>query len=297
MAGTWLWYQAQDRDTQIKAESVFLTVLDVGREHPMTPAELRFWLDLIADRVPLNIGQTVQLSDFSDDRTFFLGGAPESAEELRLLVNQGFVSAYNERRRNPDWVAYRVFTPPTGAQTAERPDSFEVDQRTRARVHPNEYTNSGFDRGHMAPNHAIALLFGEQAQQETFLMSNIIPQSPELNRRVWRDLEAKIIRRYARRFEEVWVITGPVYDREPVRRLPSGVYIPDACFKIIIDEHPQGLRAKGFIIAQEVTGSEDPAQFLVPIREIERRTGLNFFPDLPVEAQEALEQWQPVRMW
>jgi endonuclease G, mitochondrial len=294
--GGWLWYQTQDEPTQRKTEAVVLQALEFGREHPNTPAELRFWLDVIADRLPLNIGQTVKVEDLSGDRTYLIGGVPESTESLRLLVNIGYISAYNEYRRNPDWVAYRVFANNLTA-APERPDSFNVDPRTRTRVSPEDYTNSGFDRGHMAPNHAIALLFGEDAQAETFLMSNIIPQSPDLNRRVWRDLEARIIRRYARRFEEVWVITGPVYQSRPPQRLPSGVKIPDACFKIIVDEHPQGLRVLAFVIPQDVRGDEDPGQFLTSVREIERMTGLNFFPELPQEAQDTLETWVPQIVW
>jgi endonuclease G len=294
--GGWLWYRGQDEPTQRKAEAVLLKVLDVGREHPQTPNELRFWLDLIADRLPLTIGQTVDLAALAGDRTFLLGGVPESALPLRLLPNIGYIAAYNEQRGNPDWVAYRVFHAP-GASAPERPDSFEVDARTRARIAPEAYTNSGFDRGHMAPNHAIGLLFDAAAQRETFLMSNVIPQSPNLNRRIWRDLEARIIRRYARRFDEVWVITGPVYDPTASARLPGGVMIPAACFKILVDEHPKGLRAIGFIIPQDVTGDEHPDTFLTSIRDIELRTGLNFFTELPAADQDTLETWLPPRLW
>lgn len=296
LGASWLWYRGQDEETRARAEELFLSLLDHGRENPYTPPELRFWLDLIADQVPLNIGRTVAPDALQGDRSFVLGGAPGSTVQLRILVNQGYIAAYNEQRRNPDWVAYRAFYVPA-SEVAERPERFEVDRRTRARVDPREYNNSGYDRGHLAPNYAIGLLFGEEAQLQTFLMSNILPQSPGLNRRIWRDLEARIIRRYARRFEEIWVITGPVYDRDPPRRLPSGVLIPDACFKILVDEHPQGLRALAFIIPQDVRGDEDPAQFLVSIREVEERTGLNFFTELPAHTQDALENWVARRLW
>lgn len=118
--GGWLWYRGQDELTQRKAEAIVLKVLDFGREHPQTPKELRFWLDLIADRLPLNIGQTVHVDALAGDRTFLLGGVPESDGSLRLLRNIGYLSAYNEQRGNPDWVAYRVFHTPD-ASAPERP--------------------------------------------------------------------------------------------------------------------------------------------------------------------------------
>src|SRR5690606_36277568 len=124
----------------------------------------------------------------------------------------------------------------------------------RARVHPDIYTNSGYDRGHLAPNFAIAVLHGEKAQAETFAMSNIIPQSPALNRQIWRDLEQRIIRRYTKRFSEVWIVAGPVYPDKKSERLGDRVAIPEACFAIVLDEHEKGLRALAFLIPQEVSG-------------------------------------------
>lgn len=295
--GGYGWYSVQDKETQTKAEGHFLDVLDWGRSNRSLPQEVRLVFDLIADHVPLNIGHTVDVGKLSGDNSIVYAGAPQSQRQLRVLQNEGFIVGYDEVRRNPAWVAYRVFDP-KDRTSGERPERFEVDTRTRARVTPQEYTNTGFDRGHMAPNHAIALLYGEKAQEQTFLMSNIIPQAPDLNRKIWRDLEARILRNYAKRFGEVWIVTGPVYAQGKAPDiLGDGVAIPEACFKILIDEHEQGLRAQAFIIPQNVTGDESPAQFLVSVREIEKRTGLNFFPDLPGAAQESLETWVSPRLW
>lgn len=292
----YLWYTTQDRPTQIKAEGHLLDFLDWGRENRHLPHEFRFLLDIVADRIPLNIGHTVDPGQLRGDHSIIYGGAPESRSSLRILQNEGFLVGYNEQLRNPAWVAYRAFK--TSAESpSPRPESFNVDTRTRARVTPQEYSNSGYDRGHMAPNLAISVLYGKKAQEETFLMSNILPQSPDLNRKVWRDLEASILKRYARRFGEVWVITGPVYLQTPLRTIGNGIAVPDACFKILVDEHEQGLRALAFLIPQDVHGDENPTQFLTSIRAIEQQTGLNFFPNLPADAQKSLETWVSPRLW
>lgn len=298
-AGGYAWYAVQDRPTQEKAEGHVLDLLDWGRQSRHVPHEVRLLLDIVADHVPLNIGHTVDPGSLSGDNSVVYAGAPQGPQ-LRILQNDGFIVGYDEQRRNPAWVAYRVFDA-KDSKSAERPERFVVDERTRARVAPQEYTNSGYDRGHMAPNHAIGTLYGPQAQEQTFLMSNIVPQLPDLNRKVWRDLEARILRSYARRFGEVWVITGPVYANRATGgaspRIGEGVAVPQACFKILVDEHEQGLRALAFIIPQEVSGKESPAQFLVSIREVEQATGLDFFPDLPEQAQDSLESWVSPRLW
>ena len=294
-AGFW-WYARQDRPTQERVEHVTLIALDLLRENRHVPNEMALILDFMADRIPLHVGLTVPVETLSGDHTHLWGGAPRSERRLRILENTGFLVGYDEARGNPAWVAYRVFRPDSW-EAPPRPEQFVPDPRTRARISPDLYTNSGFDRGHLAPNYAIAILHGPEAQAETFTMSNIIPQSPELNRRVWADLEQRIIRRYSRRFSELWIITGPVYPESGKERLHDRVAVPEACFKIIVDEHRDGVRALAFLIPQRVTGREDPAQFLTTIRYLEERTGLDFFPDLPREAQDALETHQNARVW
>ena len=81
-----------------------------------------------------------------------------------------------------------------------------MDPRTRAKVNHYDYTNSGYDRGHMAPNYGIALSHGVKAQMKTFLMSNITPQQTALNTGIWRELEMNVANNYNRRFNEIWIL-------------------------------------------------------------------------------------------
>lgn len=291
-----LWYQKQDRETQEKVEHQTLVVLDAVRENRQVPMEVRLVLDFVADRIPLHVGLTVDASRYEGNRTHLMGGLPESDRPLRVLENIGFVVGYDEARGNAAWVAYRAFTPDS-MDAPERPERFVLDARTRSRISPDLYTNTGFDRGHLAPNYAIAAMHGAAAQEETFAMSNIIPQSPALNRQVWRDLEQRIIRRYARRFSEVWILNGPVYSTSDKQWLSGQVAVPEACFKIIIDEHKNGLRVLAFLIPQTVSGKEDPAEFLTTVRAVEERTGLNCLASFDSLTQDALETHLNRRVW
>jgi len=112
------------------------------------------------------------------------GGLPNASNyghPVIVLTNAAYLSGYCEARRNPAWVAFSVGSISIGS-TAKRPSKFTTDTRTRSATH-DDYTGSGFDRGHMAPNYAIGTRYGHEAQRETFLMSNISPQAPDLNRR------------------------------------------------------------------------------------------------------------------
>ena len=235
----------------------------------------------------------------SNDRLFNYAGLPRPTAaypyRILLLTNSAYLTGFCEQRKAPAWVSYRVFkldhpdSPP-------RPSRFLVDDRTLAKVSQDDYTRSGYDRGHMAPNYAIGSRYGAAAQRETFLMSNIVPQKPTLNRTVWRLLEERVAKEYAMSFEEVWIITGPVYD-EHKEVLKSGVEIPDAFFKIIVDEVSGKPRVLAFVISQNVTGSDRFSQFLTSVDEVEKETGLDFLAELDDGLEDEIEAANAADVW
>jgi len=230
---------------------------------------------------------------------YYYAGQPRTASgfsgAIRILKKNGFAVGYCEERKNPAWVCYKVFMSER-RDTPERPSRFDTDDRTRARVTHDDYTGSGYDRGHMAPNYAIAICYGEEGQHDTFQMSNIIPQTPNLNRRVWKHLEQEVAKDYVEKYGEIWVITGPIYD-DAIEMLDSGVQIPDACYKILIDEDDDELRVLAFIMGQDVSGRESLNSFLVSVDEIEDWTGLDFLSDLPDELEDEIERRAERRIW
>lgn len=233
------------------------------------------------------------------DRAQLYGGMPRAAgpsHDIRLLRNRGYVAGYCEALENPAWVAYRVADVEGLPAPAPRPEGFETDLRTASRVEPSAYTNSGYDRGHLAPNYAIATRYGGAAQRETFLMSNIVPQRHALNAGVWKELEMKIATSYPGRFGEVWVLAGPVFGARP-SRLANGTAVPEAFFMIVVDESDGRVRAEAFVFPQETPAGAAPGRFLVSIDEIERRTGLDFLPELDDHAEAALESKRAQVVW
>ncbi len=207
----------------------------------------------------------------------------------RVLRNDGFLVGWSDLRVNPLWVSY-LLTEVDDAALGPRP-AFRRDWRALWPIATDSYFGSGYDRGHLAPNYAIARVHGREAQQQSFLMSNISPQRPDLNRRLWQRLEEVIIDRFVPRFGVVQVITGPVF---PERFLDNAfnrvglVEVPEAFYKIIVvpAESPMAL---AFIMPQGVRGDEPLDDFLVSIDEVEARTGLDFFPRLREDLAQSLE--------
>lgn len=97
-------------------------------------------------------------------------------------------------------------------------------------------------------------------------------------------------------FEKIWIITGPVYD-EHKETIKSGVEIPDAFFKIIVDEVSGNPRVLAFVIDQDVTGSERFSKFLASVDFIEGETGLDFLPGLEDVLEDEIEAKKVSSVW
>lgn len=209
----------------------------------------------------------------------------------RVLRNDGFLVGWSDVRVNPLWVSYQVAAVPDDMRIGPRPN-FQADWRTLWPISADSYAGSGYDRGHMAPNYAIAAVHGRSAQVDTFLMSNMTPQRPNLNRQLWQRLEQSVMDHFAPRFDRLQVITGPVFPErfmDNVFNRVGFVEVPEAFYKIIVAPHDEAPLALAFIMPQDVHGNEPLEDYLVTIDEIEARTGLNFFPDLSAELEAVLE--------
>jgi len=235
------------------------------------------------------------------DRVIY-GGEPRAQKSdarlnVMVLKNKAYTVGYSEMRRDPLWSAYHVVKREPPFVLPRPKGEFLTDTRVPRPVTHHDYTDSGFDRGHMTPNSVIAKCFGAEAQRETFLMTNICPQAPNLNREVWEKLEKDEID-WGWRFGEVWVMDGPIFPdvmdpSKGVKKLKSGVSLPEAFYKIVIRD-PSGGRGVGLevlavIMPQDVKGTELPAQFTRRIRDIEERTGLEFLWKLPEGQRRQLE--------
>jgi len=183
------------------------------------------------------------------------------------------------------------------AGDAARSDDFRADPELvpGERAQPDDYKNSGFDRGHMAP--AAAFKRSATAMSQTFLMSNMTPQRPSLNRRVWRQLEQQV-RELAMRHGDVWVFTGSLFlDSAGGPTLPAtligsnDVAVPTHFYKVILCQHANdSIKLFAFIVPNQLQPiSGTPQSFLVSVDAVEALSGLDFFTALPDGAEDRLE--------
>jgi endonuclease G len=219
-------------------------------------------------------------------------GLPHTgALDVRLLENEAYSVGFSRTTRTPLWAAYRlVEVDPSVDQ--ERPNvPFAADPRVDLPdLTHDSYTNSGSDRGHMVPSSPIGRSWGADAQLETFMVSNICPQHPGCNQRAWERFEHRESYEYATRFTEIWVMTGPIFDpTKPCQELLDDVRIPDAFYKIVvatIDNNPEALA----IVMPNSRTEEGPiSDYRTTVDDIEARTHIDFFRNLPDNVEQAME--------
>jgi DNA/RNA endonuclease G (NUC1) len=117
------------------------------------------------------------------------GGRPDVSaigDTTVFLQSTGYDVVYSETKHNPLVVAYFLRQHQDNDFECERPpaEAFHTDARTESKVAKTHYVNTGYDRGHMAPNAAIATRYGCDAQLETFLMTTAAsgPESDHVKR-------------------------------------------------------------------------------------------------------------------
>lgn len=221
-------------------------------------------------------------------------GAPAPAD-IRVIDRGEFKIGWSDHLRHPVWVAYHV---PAAASHAVGPrPNFRKDRGVPASPPAGAYDRSGYDRGHMAPNYAIASRFGEDMQRETFLMSNIAPQSPSLNRGVWRNLEHRIADLWTKKWGEIWVVVGCISGDGQETLSGTDIDVPEKFYQVVVAQSGFDVRAFAVVFDQTIDYDAWPTRSLVTIDELEEMSGLDFLPDLPDFIQRPLESELPSRLW
>lgn len=214
--------------------------------------------------------------------------------EEQIIHHTGYSVSYNELLRLPNWVSYELTREKTTG-TVARAKHFQPDPLVQGISADNQdYSHSGYDRGHMAP--AADMKWSTQAMKESFYFSNICPQLHNLNAGDWKELEEKV-REWAQRDSAIIIISGPIINGDNPRRIGvSQVAVPDAFYKVILAPYLSTPRAIGFIMKHQ-KGNHPLRYYAVSVDSIENLTGIDFFPELPdamekeVEAKIQPEEW------
>lgn len=223
---------------------------------------------------------------------------PANADNF-LMRKPYYALSYNNTKGTPNWVSWRLEESDLGSapRMPFYPDS-DLPNRFK-HVVPHDYSESGFDRGHMCP-HGDRTSTSEAANA-TFAMTNMIPQAPHVNQKAWADFEDYCRELVERRKEVLYIVAGPAGrggagSAGLAHTIANGkVTVPAKCWKVVVvldngsDMIGSHTRLIGVIMPNEQSVGHGWAKYRVSVREIEDLTGYHFFDRAPADVIDPLK--------
>ena len=212
----------------------------------------------------------------------------------RIITHKGYTVSYNYDWKIPNWVAYELTAWEVEGEVP-RYDKFKPDPMVPqyATATTEDYKYSGYDRGHMAP--AADMKWDEQVMKESFYLSNICPQNPNLNGGVWKALEEQV-RDLATIKGKIFVVCGPIVNDASTTLGVNEVVVPQAFFKVLLQEENGVVHTIGFVY-ENISGRRPMSTYAMTVDEVEELTNIDFFPSLPDKIENTVENEVDFSKW
>lgn len=211
----------------------------------------------------------------------------------QILYKTAYVVSYNEDTKIPNWVAWHLTADHTDGPYKRLNNFYEDEEVGFPRATTDDYRCSGWSRGHMCP--AGDNKWNSRAMFDSFSLVNVCPQNANLNSGLWNSIEIDC-RRWANRFGDIYIVCGPLFLKKEHETIGSNeVYVPDAFFKVVVclNGTPKGWG----VIVRNNAGEKKRDLYYNSIDQVERVTGIDFFPSLPDDIEDAMEAEFDMNLW
>jgi endonuclease G, mitochondrial len=210
----------------------------------------------------------------------FAAGQPQVSVATLRLCRREYISLYDPARKVPLVVAEHLTTSEL-TKTVGRSENFipdpELSEGERAEL--SDFRGSGYSRGHMAP--AGDFTAGQTQMDQSFYLSNMVPQNSSMNEGIWASLESAT-RSCTRSLGSLYILTGPVFEGRSRTIGPDKVAVPSSLYKVVVS----GNQARAFIIPNRtLPQNSNFLRYETNVDEVQRAAGITFFPGGSVNAQ------------
>lgn len=211
----------------------------------------------------------------------------------QIIRKTSYIVSYNKDTKIPNWVVWHLTKEHTDGPYKRISNFYEEESVTSPRATIDDYRGSGWSRGHMCP--AGDNKWDGKAMFDTFSLINVCPQNANLNSGLWNSIEIDC-RNWARKNGSIYIVCGPIFMNKVHETIGNNqVYVPEAFFKVILclNGHPKGIG----IIVRNTDGTRKRDLYYNSIDQIERITGIDFFPALPDSIENTVESEANINDW
>lgn len=173
------------------------------------------------------------------------------------IIEKNFITiCYDYTLKAPKAVTYTLRGDQVNALNIEERPYFKIERTIASeyRASYSDWTHSGWDRGHLAPDAAFD--WSKESLEEVYTLANIIPQARKVNRYTWTKAE-----RYAR-FVAVQrgivnVINVVKYAKTPLRIGSHGISVPSGYYKVLYSDDQNYTRCLYYENDNNITTQDD----------------------------------------
>ena len=204
-------------------------------------------------------------------------GMPTIVAKNPIICRNAYILMHDPVAKIPRWVAWTL-TPDHAIGCVARTNAFAADQSLPVdkRSDPKDYVGSGYDQGHLANNADMS--WDDQVEHESFYMSNMSPQLPSVNRGTWKNLESATRAWVYSTKHAHTIYAGNIYSSTSRSIGADRVTVPDALFKIVIDDTTK--KSFAFLFPHKDGLDSDFTKYQVTVADVEKASGIKFLvPD------------------
>jgi endonuclease G len=215
---------------------------------------------------------------------------PSITAKDSILYHKGFTISYNGKHKNANWVAYRLVGLDM-QRSIGRNSNFTKDPSYANTATNADYLKSGYDKGHLFP---AGSAWTKTIMAESFYLTNISPQVPNLNRGKWKAIE-ETVRKWAIKYDTVYVVTGSILASQ--KKIGNSVTVPTHFYKLVLINTAKRQQAIVFYIANTKDNAKPLHEYAITIDALEEITGIDFCTPLDNKIEKKVEQTLKTEDW
>lgn len=204
---------------------------------------------------------------------------------------------WDSNKKAQRWSCYQMYADNCVSKTTryystENQYPFDPDLPAGLYFNGDPFWGSGYDHGHICPS--ADRLYSKEANIQTFYLTNMQPQKNAFNANLWADMEAFVRgKANTRNSDTLYVCKGGTIDNvdQVLTTLSNGLMVPKYFFMALLMKNSSGYKAMGFWVEHLNKNLKGDAlsKYVVNIRDLEQKTGIDFFCNLPDDIENSVE--------